>query len=77
MANDNFGTPEFHEAAARAGRKAFEETLAAGFPVFYRDEQDRYVMEKPDGSRFEIRWIPGAPSGKNYEIVRELSVRAA
>jgi len=35
------------------------------------------VMELPDGRRFEISWIPGAPSGSNYEIVRELKVRAA
>jgi hypothetical protein len=34
-------------------------------------------MEQPDGRRFEIRFIPGAPSGENYEIVRELSRRAA
>jgi len=29
-------------------------------------------MELADGRRFEIRWIPGAPSGQNYEILREL-----
>ena len=30
------------------------------------------VMEQPDGRKFEIRWIPGAPSGSNYEILCEL-----
>jgi len=34
-------------------------------------------MEQPDGRRFEIRWIPGAPSGQNYEIIREVNARAA
>lgn len=60
-----------------AGRRAFEETLAAGLPVFYRDNTGLNVMEQPDGRRFEIRWIPGAPAGENYEIVRELKQSAA
>jgi hypothetical protein len=46
-------------------------------PVFYLDADGLEVMELPDGRRFEICWIPRAPSGKNYEIVRELNVRAA
>jgi hypothetical protein len=68
---------EFDRAAWAAGRRAFDETLAAGLPVFYRDEQGTDVMLQPDRRAFEIRWIPGAPSGRNYEIVRELNVRAA
>ena len=60
-----------------AGRKAFEETLAAGLPVFYLDENGLNVMQQPDGRKFEIRWIPGAPSGKNWEIIRELTAHAA
>jgi hypothetical protein len=34
-------------------------------------------MERRDGQRFEIRWLPGAPSGENYEITRELTAHAA
>jgi len=34
-------------------------------------------MERADGRRFEIRWLPGAPSGENYEIIRELAAHAA
>jgi hypothetical protein len=34
-------------------------------------------MEQPDGRRFEIRWIPGACAGENYEILRELKRHAA
>ena len=77
MAAYEFGSEEFHQAVYAAGRRAFEETLAAGLPVFYRDDADLNVMEQPDGRRFEIRWIPGAPAGENYEILRELKQRAA
>jgi hypothetical protein len=68
-----FGSPEFDKAVAAAGRKAFEETLAAGLSVFYLDEDGVNAMRCPDGRRFEIRWIPGASAGENYEIVRELA----
>jgi hypothetical protein len=34
-------------------------------------------MERADGRRFEIRWLPGAPSGESYEIIRELRAYAA
>ena len=72
-----FGSDEFDKAMYAAGRRAFEETLAAGLSVFYRDDDGLNVMEQPDGRRFEIRWIPGAPSGGNYEIIREVNARAA
>ena len=72
-----FGSPEFHEAAYAAGRGAFEETLAAGLPVFYIDDDGLNAMLLPDGRKFEIRWIPGAPGGDNYEIVREVTAHAA
>lgn len=69
--------PGFDEEAYAAGHAAFLEMLAAGVPVFYRDDSGLNVMEQPDGRRFEIRWIPGAPSGENFEIIREVSPRAA
>jgi hypothetical protein len=34
-------------------------------------------MEQPDGRRFEIEWIPGAPAAENFRILRELRARAA
>ena len=77
MAAYEFASKEFHDAVYAAGRRAFEETLAAGLSVFYRDDEGLYVMEQPDGRRFEIRWIPGAPAGENYEILREVKRRAA
>ncbi len=76
-ARHDFDTIEFDEAVRMAGRKAFDETLAAGIPVFYVDNEGLNVMERADGRRFEIRWIPGAPSGQNYEIIRESKRRAA
>jgi hypothetical protein len=71
-----FGSKEFDDAVRASGRKAFLETLAAGFPVFYLSD-GLNVMEQPDGRRFEIRWRPGFPSGENYEVVREITARVA
>ena len=73
----DFGSKEFDEAVRAAGHQAFLETLAAGLPVFYRDTDGLNVMQRPDGRRFEIRWVPGAPSGGNYEVIRELTAHAA
>jgi hypothetical protein len=73
----DFGSKEFDEAVRAAGHQAFLDTLAAGLPVFYLDDDGLEVMQYPDGRRFEIRWIPGAPSGKNYEVIRELTAYAA
>jgi len=72
MADYEFGSREFNEAVSRAGRQAFEETLAAGLSVFCLDDSGLEVMERPDGRRFEIRWIQGAPAGANFEILREV-----
>jgi hypothetical protein len=77
MADYEFASKEFDDAVRAAGRKAFEEALAAGLSVFYLDEEGLDVMEQPDGRRFEIRWIPGAPSRENFAILREIKKRAA
>jgi hypothetical protein len=77
MAAYEFASEEFDNAVRAATRKAFEETLAAGLSVFYLDNDGLDVMEQPDGSRFEIRWIPGTPSGENYKVLREVKKRAA
>jgi hypothetical protein len=37
----------------------------------------RLVKLRADGRRFEIRWLPGSPSGENYEIIREFTAYAA
>ncbi|MDR3702361.1 MAG: hypothetical protein P4L56_22125 [Candidatus Sulfopaludibacter sp.] len=77
MAQLDIRSKEFDEAVHAAGHLAFLDTLAAGLPVFYLDAEGLDVMEQPDGRRFEIRWIPGAPAGENFEILRELKARAA
>ena len=73
----DFSSAEFDDAVRAATRRAFDETLAAGLPVFYLDGDGLNVMECADGRRFEIRWLPGAPSGENYEVIRELTAHAA
>jgi hypothetical protein len=55
-----------------ATQQARLDTLAAGVPVFYRDADGLNIMEEPDGRKFEIRLIPGAPRERIFEIVREL-----
>jgi len=56
-----------------AGARARIETLEAGVPVFYWDKTlNLDVMEEPDGRKYEIRFIPGAPRNRNYHIVRML-----
>ena len=56
-----------------AGARARIETLEAGVPVFYWDSDRKFeLMEMPDGRKFEIRYIPGAPRNRNYEIIREV-----
>ncbi len=77
MAELDIRSKEFDDAVRAAGHQAFLDTLAAGLPVFYLDADGLDVMEQPDGRRFEIRWIPGAPAGENFEILRELKTRAA
>jgi hypothetical protein len=67
----------FDDAVAKACHQAFTETLAAGLPVFYVDAQGLDILQRPGGRRFEVRWIPGGPAGKNYTVVRELTTNAA
>jgi len=60
------------------GARARLETLKAGVPVFYRDwKQNLDVMEQPDGRKFEVYFISGAPRESNYRVIRELDETAA
>lgn len=72
-----FGSADFEGAVRAAGRKAFVEALTSGLPVFYVDAEGLNVMERSDGRKYEIRWLPGASSGENYEVIRELTAHAA
>ena len=69
---------EFTVAVSTAGALSREETLKAGVPVFYRDSASGLeIMEQPDGRRFEICYLAGAPRERNYEVLRELGQTAA
>lgn len=68
---------EFAQAADAAWDSARERALANGQSVFYIDEDGLNILQQPDGRRFEIRFIAGAPRGKNFEILRELPAKAA
>jgi hypothetical protein len=71
-------SPEFTRAAEAAWDRARDEAMAQAVPVFYRNDRSGIeIMEQPDGRRFEIRFIPGAPRGRNFEIIRELARSAA
>ena len=65
-------TEEFAQAAARAGLGARRNALAHGHAVVFVDDCGRYVEERPDGKRFEIRLEPGIPRGSHLRIVGEL-----
>jgi len=77
VAGHRFDSAEFDQAVSAACHDAFQEALSRGLAVFYTGEDGLNVLERPDGRRFEIRWRQDAPSGENFEIVRELASRAA
>jgi hypothetical protein len=76
MTTDEFFGENLDAAIVAAVEHAREETLRCGVPVFYRDETGLEVMEQPDGRKFEIRYIPGAPMDQNYAVLRELQTAA-
>ena len=78
MENSDFFSQEFIAAIVSAGARARQETLEAGVPVFYRDwNRNLDVMEQPDGRKFEVCFIAGAPRETNYRVIRELTGAAA
>lgn len=68
---------EFAQAASATWNRARQDALKQGHEVVFRDQDGRYILEQPDGKRFEIRSREGAPRDENYEIVRELPAAAA
>jgi hypothetical protein len=76
--NSQFFSDGFSAAIIAAGSRARLETLKAGIPVFYWDwNQSLDVMEHPDGRKFEVRFIAGAPRESNYRVIRELDRTAS
>jgi len=70
-------TDDFAPAAARVGWQAREEALAAGHPVVFVDQAGRYVEERPDGRRFEIRLDLTRPRESYRIVLGELASDAA
>jgi len=69
---------KFVAAASAIFARAARETLEAGVPIFYHDEEsDIYVMERPDGAKFEIRYNQNASAEHHYQIIRQLNRTAA
>lgn len=69
---------DFTLAVKSACAQAKLETLKAGVSVFYRDaKKNMDIMEQPDGRKFEISFIRGAPRERNYKVLRELGKTAA
>ena len=63
---------DFITAIVSAGDRALMQTLKAGVPVIYRDfNRDIDIMEQPNGRKYEIRFVTGAPRERNYRVVRE------
>jgi hypothetical protein len=78
MGAGQFFDDKFKTAIRLAGAEARIETLQAGIPVFYRDRtRNLHVMEHPDGRKYEIRFLDGAPGDRNYQVLRELDETAA
>jgi hypothetical protein len=78
MSKLNIFSPEFDAAVVAAGRRACKETLERGVPVSYVDSVSGVnVIEHPDGRKFEIRFLQGAKSERNYEVLREITKTAA
>ena len=78
MESEQFFDDEFKTAVRFAGGQARIETLQAGIPVFYRDNaRDLDIMEYPEGRKFEIRFLDGAPGDRNYKVIREVNETAA
>jgi hypothetical protein len=67
---------EFVAAVIAIFAKAARETLEAGVPIFGHDDGID-VMVRPDGSRFEIRYIPNATGENHYQIIRQINRTAA
>jgi hypothetical protein len=76
--NGQFFSEDFSAAIVSAGARARLETLRAGVPVFYRDwKRNVDIMEQPDGRKFEVCFIAGAPRERNFRVIRELIETAA
>ncbi len=77
MAEFNILDDEFLVAVEKACAKARAAALVAGHPVVFRDAAGRYVEERPEGKRFEIRFDKTLPRESHVVVLREISLDAA
>ena len=66
----------FFQTAAESVRRARQAALDSGHAVVF-DRMGRYVEERPDGRRFEIRLDPSSPRESHRVVLRELGTNAA
>jgi len=64
---------EFFSTVVKACSNARATALRAGHSVVYRDEAGRYVEERPEGNRFEIRFDKTRPRESHIVVLRELT----
>lgn len=67
---------EFFVVIAKACSNARATALGAGHSVVYRDTAGRYVEERPEGKRFEIRFEKARPRESHIVVLRELTPNA-
>lgn len=67
----------FAEAAANAGWLARQHALASGQSVVYVDAAGRYVEERPDGRKFEVRLDSSKHREMHRIVAREIVAHAA
>jgi hypothetical protein len=77
MVEFNILDDEFLVAVEKACSKARAAALEAGHSVVYRDGAGRYVEERQDGKRFEIRFDKTLPRESHIVVLRELTPNAA
>ncbi|MEO5923561.1 MAG: hypothetical protein ABIR70_07020 [Bryobacteraceae bacterium] len=70
-------TEQFALDAADAGLRARRDALVAGQTVVFRDTEGRYVEERPDGRRFEVRLDAGQPRESHRVVLTELVTASA
>ena len=77
MADFSILTDDLLFTVAKACSKARADALDAGHAVVYIDAAGRYVEERPDGKRFEIRLDRTRPRESHVVVVGEISSNAA
>lgn len=68
---------DFVEAVVQAGQLACRSALEAGQSVVYMEASGRYVEERPDGRRFEVRFDSSKPRESHRIIVQDIISHAA